>query len=83
MELRREYHCHAYNMLAAIISCTQNKQQFYTAFLFKEDTSKGQLLWDNLIDCTKIYTFETQLEVMAKCWSHCCVIASYCIGSHE
>ena len=39
-ELRRQYHCAAYNMLLAVISCTQNKLQFYTGFLFKEEPSK-------------------------------------------
>ncbi len=39
-ELRRQYHCHAYNMLVAVITCTQNKVQFYTGFLFKEDPLK-------------------------------------------
>lgn len=39
-ELRRQYHCAGYNMLLAVISCTQNKVQFYTGFLFKEDTTK-------------------------------------------
>ena len=46
-ELRRQYHCAAYNMLMAVISCTQNKLQFYMGFLFKEDpikASKGPLL---------------------------------------
>ena len=61
-------------MLAAIISCTQNKLQFYTAFLFKEDLSKGQLLWDNLIDCNKNYCFEAELEVMANSHLGRCVI---------
>ena len=63
MELRRQYHCHAYNMLVAIISCTQTKIQFYTTFLFKEDLNKGVILWDNIIDTSKRYHFECELEV--------------------
>lgn len=39
-ELRRQYHCMAYNMLMAVITCTQSKMQFYTGFLFKEDLTK-------------------------------------------
>ena len=50
-------------MLVAIISCTQNKIQFYTTFLFKEDLNKGVVLWDNIIDTSKIYHFECELEV--------------------
>jgi DNA-dependent protein kinase catalytic subunit len=61
-ELRRQYHCFAYNMLVAVISCTQTKLQFYSVFLFKEDVSKGQYLWDNLIDPDKEYNFPIELE---------------------
>ncbi len=39
-ELRRQYHCAAYRALMAVISCTQNKIQFYHGFLFKEDLNK-------------------------------------------
>lgn len=39
-ELRRQYHCAAYNMVASVISCTQSDVKFYTAFLFKEDLAK-------------------------------------------
>ena len=39
-ELRRQYHCMAYNMLVAVITCTQSKIQFYTGFLFKEEPLK-------------------------------------------
>lgn len=42
-ELRRQYHCLAYNMLMAVISCTQNKMQFYAVFLFKEDATKVRI----------------------------------------
>ena len=44
-ELRRQYHCMAYNMLVAVISCTQSKVQFYNGFLFKEDPTKVCLLF--------------------------------------
>jgi len=40
LELRRVYHCMAYNMLVSVITCTQSKMQFYTGFLFKEDITK-------------------------------------------
>ena len=65
-ELRRQYHCYAYNMLVAVISCTQNKPQFFLGFLFKEDLSKGQYLWDNIIDSEKDYQFQIELEVYSK-----------------
>lgn len=39
-ELRRQYHCAAFNMVAAVITCTQKDLKFYTTFLFKEDLTK-------------------------------------------
>ncbi|CAI8051260.1 DNA-dependent protein kinase catalytic subunit [Geodia barretti] len=61
-ELRRQYHCAAFNMVAAVITCTQRDLKFYTAFLFKEDLTKGVYLWDNLIDPERVYKFELELE---------------------
>ena len=43
-ELRRQYHCMAYNMVMAIICCTQQQAQFYAVFLFKEDPTKVSVL---------------------------------------
>ena len=40
VELRRQYHCAAYNLLIAVLSSTQTDAKFYTAFLFKEDEAK-------------------------------------------
>ena len=39
-ELRRQYHCAAYNTLVALMCCTQTEMKFYTGFLFKEDLIK-------------------------------------------
>ena len=50
-ELRRQYHCAAYNMLTAVISCTQNKLQFYTGFLFKEEPSKVRIELGFMAQC--------------------------------
>ena len=52
-ELRREYHCAAYNALAALILCTQNQEKFFSAFLFKENPAKRERLFDNLIDTSR------------------------------
>ncbi|XP_068717854.1 DNA-dependent protein kinase catalytic subunit-like isoform X1 [Montipora capricornis] len=62
LEVRRQYHCYAYNCLVALISCTQTELKFYVAFLFSENAVKGQLLLDNLVDCTKTYEFEVELS---------------------
>ncbi|XP_067044034.1 DNA-dependent protein kinase catalytic subunit-like isoform X2 [Acropora muricata] len=61
LELRRQYHCFAYNCLVALISCTQTELKFFVAFLFSENPVKGQFLLDNLIDCTKTHEFEVEL----------------------
>ncbi|XP_065898419.1 DNA-dependent protein kinase catalytic subunit-like isoform X2 [Dysidea avara] len=61
-ELRRQYHCTAYNTLVAIVSCTQKDVKFYTGFLFTENPLKGQFLWDNLVDLERQYQFEVEVE---------------------
>ncbi|XP_061175418.1 DNA-dependent protein kinase catalytic subunit-like [Saccostrea echinata] len=61
-ELRRQYHCAAYNLLIAVLSSTQNDAKFYTAFLFKEDEAKGQFVYDNLVDKEKSYEFTSELK---------------------
>ncbi|XP_022110985.1 DNA-dependent protein kinase catalytic subunit-like isoform X2 [Acanthaster planci] len=62
LELRRQFHCAAFNALIAIISCTQTDIKFYNAFLFSENTAKGQFLLDNIIDITKNYSFEIEMN---------------------
>lgn len=52
-ELRRQYHCEAYNALAALITCTQTQEKFFTTFLFKENPAKAERLLDNLVDIHK------------------------------
>nr|XP_006812076.1 PREDICTED: DNA-dependent protein kinase catalytic subunit-like [Saccoglossus kowalevskii] len=62
VELRRQYHCAAYNALVAIVSCTQNDIKFYNGFLFAENHAKGQFFLDNLVDADKVYHFEIEME---------------------
>lgn len=40
LELRRQFHCCAYNALVALISCTQTELKFYVGFLFSENPVK-------------------------------------------
>ncbi|XP_056017774.1 DNA-dependent protein kinase catalytic subunit-like isoform X2 [Ostrea edulis] len=61
-ELRRQYHCAAYNLLIAVLSSTQNDAKFFTAFLFKEDEAKGQFVFDNLVNKDKAYEFTSELK---------------------
>lgn len=43
LELRRQYHCAAYNLMIAFISRTQTELKYYTAFLFEEKENKVSL----------------------------------------
>lgn len=40
LELRRLYHCAAYNCAIALISCSFNETKFYQGFLFTEKSEK-------------------------------------------
>lgn len=40
LDLRREYHCAAYNLLISVVSCTQTDAKFYAVFLFGENEAK-------------------------------------------
>jgi len=40
LELRRQYHCAAYNCTIALISCSFNETKFYQGFLFTEKPDK-------------------------------------------
>ncbi len=48
-----EYHQSAYNTLAAVIRCTQTKENFFNVFLFKET-------WDNIIDTKTRHIFQVE-----------------------
>ncbi|XP_035828316.1 DNA-dependent protein kinase catalytic subunit [Aplysia californica] len=62
VELRRQYHCHAYNLLMAIISCVQTDIKFYKGFLFQDNVPKGQFLLDNIIDMDFAHSFDIELD---------------------
>ncbi|XP_066926586.1 DNA-dependent protein kinase catalytic subunit-like [Clytia hemisphaerica] len=62
LEMRRLYHCAAYNCIISIISCTQVELKFYTGLLFTENVAKGQFLLENLIDTDREYKFESVLN---------------------
>ncbi|XP_052761107.1 DNA-dependent protein kinase catalytic subunit-like isoform X2 [Mya arenaria] len=62
LELRRQYHCAAYNLMIAFISRTQTDLKFYTGFLFEEKEAKGQFLLENIVDKDKTYEFEAEMQ---------------------
>eukprot|EP00106_Octopus_bimaculoides_P010915 XP_014778357.1 PREDICTED: DNA-dependent protein kinase catalytic subunit-like [Octopus bimaculoides] len=66
LELHRQVHCAAYNLLIAIISCTQTDLKFYNVFLFAENEEKKEFLLDNVIDKEKKYSFPIVFEMQPK-----------------
>ncbi|XP_062849596.1 DNA-dependent protein kinase catalytic subunit [Trichomycterus rosablanca] len=63
LELRRQYHCAAYNCGIALISCCFNETKFYQGFLFTEKPEKNQFIFDNLIDTQRTYNFPIEIDV--------------------
>ena len=50
LDLRREYHCSAYNALVSVISCTQTELKFYNGFLFSENLTKVRLTCTGMLN---------------------------------
>jgi DNA-dependent protein kinase catalytic subunit len=59
-QLVLEYHCSAYNTLAAVIIRTQTKEAFFTTFFFKENPEKNERIWSNIVDLDKIHKLEVE-----------------------
>ncbi|XP_060730052.1 DNA-dependent protein kinase catalytic subunit isoform X1 [Tachysurus vachellii] len=62
LELRRQFHCAAYNCAIALISCCFNETKFYLGFLFTEKPEKNQFIFDNLIDTKRTYNFPIEID---------------------
>ncbi|XP_026183019.1 DNA-dependent protein kinase catalytic subunit isoform X2 [Mastacembelus armatus] len=63
LELRRHYHCAAYNCAIAVISCIFKEPKYYHGFLFNEKPEKNQLILENIIDVDRTYNFPIEIEV--------------------
>lgn len=63
LELRRRYHCAAYNCAIAVISCSFSEPKFYHGFLFSEKPEKNQFILENIIDVKRTYSFPIEIEV--------------------
>ncbi|XP_077410583.1 DNA-dependent protein kinase catalytic subunit isoform X2 [Vanacampus margaritifer] len=63
LELRRQYHCVAYNCAIAAISCSFNEPKFYYGFLFSDKPEKNQFILENIIDVERTYSFPVVIEV--------------------
>ncbi|XP_061661173.1 DNA-dependent protein kinase catalytic subunit isoform X2 [Syngnathoides biaculeatus] len=63
LELRRQYHCAAYNCAIAAISCSFSEPKFYCGFLFSDKPEKNQFILENIIDIERTYNFPVVIEV--------------------
>lgn len=63
LELRRHFHCAAYNCAIAVISSSFSEPKFYQGFLFSEKPEKNQFILENIIDITRTYNFPIEIEV--------------------
>src|SRR5690606_1353764 len=54
-----DFHQTAYTTLATIVMCSQTKERFFT-LCFEEDLSKGELIWENIIDLDTVPIFEVE-----------------------
>ncbi|XP_054564392.1 DNA-dependent protein kinase catalytic subunit isoform X1 [Eptesicus fuscus] len=63
LERRRLYHCAAYNCAISLICCVFNELKFYQGFLFSEKPEKNLLIFENLVDLNRCYTFPVEVEV--------------------
>ncbi|XP_004615434.2 DNA-dependent protein kinase catalytic subunit [Sorex araneus] len=63
LEKRRLYHCAAYNCAISVLCCVFTELKFYQGFLFSEKPEKNLLIFENLIDVKRCYTFPVEVEV--------------------
>ncbi|KAK8776726.1 hypothetical protein V5799_029934 [Amblyomma americanum] len=60
--LWRRLRCAAYNVIMAVVSCTQVDAKFYDVFLFQENPHKGEFVWNNITEELKTYNFPLVIE---------------------
>lgn len=60
--LWRRLRCAAYNVIMAVVSCTQVDAKFYYVFLFQENPHKGEFVWNNITEELKVYNFPLVIE---------------------
>ncbi|XP_061121318.1 DNA-dependent protein kinase catalytic subunit isoform X2 [Syngnathus typhle] len=63
LEIRRQYHCAAYNCAMAAVSCSFSEPKFYSGFLFSDKPEKSQFILENIIDVERTYNFPVVIEV--------------------
>ncbi|XP_006204718.2 DNA-dependent protein kinase catalytic subunit isoform X2 [Vicugna pacos] len=63
LERRRLLHCAAYNCAIAVSCCVFTELRFFQGFLFSEKPEKNVLIFENLMDLRRCYTFPIEVEV--------------------
>ena len=58
----RVLQCEAFNTMMAVISCIQEQEKFYNAFIFKEDVGTSELIWERIIDLKQEMRFPLEME---------------------
>ena len=61
-DIQRQLHCSAYNCLVAMFIRTQKEPRLYSAYLFKDDSTKNEFVFEPLIDKKKEYKFAIEVE---------------------
>ncbi|GFT93732.1 DNA-dependent protein kinase catalytic subunit [Nephila pilipes] len=61
-ELLRKLNCARYNALMTVISCTQKEVKFYNAFLFKENPTKNERVWERIVDAESKLEFDMEID---------------------
>ncbi|KAF9184663.1 hypothetical protein BGZ51_003206 [Haplosporangium sp. Z 767] len=56
--LKEDYKRSAFNALAAAILCTQRKEDFFRQFLFRDNESKKEYVWENIVDVSSVGLLE-------------------------
>ena len=46
----RSFHCASLNTMVAVISCIQDNEKIYDRYIFKEISSKQELIWSRIVD---------------------------------
>ena len=61
-EFFRICQCEAFNAMMAVISCIQDQEKFYNAFIFKEDIGSSEFIWERIIDQSQDMCFPLEME---------------------
>ncbi len=62
--LVRQYHQSAFNCLAAVVICTQHKEDLYSSLILEEKSKKGEVFWNNIIETDVEWRFEVDTNYL-------------------